>query len=84
MYGQAYVWILHYGNDPQWMAKPNEDGACTAEQISIAAEGHFVTRDVTLRTDGVMPLANLVRSVLAILLKLMYLAIYIYHRKQRL
>ena len=62
MYGKRYVWIMHYGNDPYWMTKPTADGACSAEQISTAAASHFVTRDITLREDDTVPLANMVRK----------------------
>ena len=71
MYGEAYVWLLHYGNDPMWMTRNMTDtdadyDSCTSEEISKAAEGHFVTRDITLREDGVMPLAGQVDYILTI------------------
>ncbi len=52
--------FLHYGNDPYWMTKPTLDGSCTAEEIGAAAQGHFVTSDVTLREDNRIPLAGIV------------------------
>lgn len=63
MVGHKYVYILHYGNDPYWMTKPTQDGSCTAEEIGAAAQGHFVTSDVTLREDNKIPLAGMVSSI---------------------
>ena len=60
MYGKRYVYILHYGNDPYWMHRPTEDGGCSAEQVTMAADGHFITSDVTLREDDTLPIAGMV------------------------
>ncbi len=62
MYGPRYVWILHYGNDPLWMDKPTQDGVCSDHVIKMAANGHFITSDVTLREDDITPMAGIVRA----------------------
>ena len=60
MVGERYVWIMHYGNDPMWMMKPTDDGLCSAETITNAANNHFVTKDITLREDDVVTMSGLV------------------------
>ena len=60
MYGPQYVWILHYGNDPLWMDKPTADGTCSSDVIKMVANGHFITSDVTLREDDIIPFAGMV------------------------